>query len=142
VDGTLFARFAGDGCIVSTPIGSSAYTIAAGGPLLPVGLPAYVLTTLPAHGGFRPPLILHAESELELEVIAGFGGFRLEIDGQTRRLKARTISVRLQPDAATVVSFPDQRPFLTQLRQRGIISDSPRIIAEDERQRAAEAQES
>jgi NAD+ kinase len=142
VDGTLFARFAGDGCIVSTPIGSSAYTIAAGGPLLPVGLPAYALTTLPAHGGFRPPLILHAASELELEVVAGFGGSRLEIDGQTRQLKARTISVRLQPDAATVVAFPDQRPFLTQLRQRGIISDSPRIIAEDERRQAAEAQES
>lgn len=138
IDGTLFARFAGDGCIASTPIGSSAYTIAAGGPLLPVGLQAFALTPLPAHGGFRPPLVVHGESELELEVISGFGGSRLEVDGQARELNARTISIRFEQHAATVVSFPDQHPFLTQLRNRGIISDSPRIIAEDEREAEAE----
>jgi NAD+ kinase len=138
VDGTLFARFAGDGCIASTPIGSSAYTIAAGGPLLPVGLHAFALTPLPAHGGFRPPLVVHGDSELALEVISGFGGSRIEVDGQARALKARTISIRFQQHAATVVSFPDQHPFLTQLRNRGVISDSPRIIAEDERDAAAE----
>ncbi len=139
IDGTLFARFAGDGCIASTPIGSSAYTIAAGGPLLPVGLSAFALTPLPAHGGFRPPLVVDGSSELELEVLSGFGGSRIEVDGQTHELKARTISIRLQPDAATVVGFPDQHPFLTQLRQRGIISDSPRIIADDERDHATES---
>jgi NAD+ kinase len=141
VDGTLFARFAGDGCIASTPIGSSAYTIAAGGPLLPVGLRAFALTPLPAHGGFRPPLVVHGESELELEVTAGFGGSRLEIDGQIRDLTARTLTIHFEENAATVVGFPDQHAFLTQLRDRGIISDSPRIIADDERERAAESAE-
>jgi NAD+ kinase len=133
VDGTLFARFAGDGCIACTPVGSSAYTIAAGGPLLPVGLRAFALTPLPTHGGFRPPLVVHGESELELEVISGFGGSRLEIDGQIRKFVAKKLSIRFQENAATVVDFPDQHPFLTQLRNRGIISDSPRIIADDER---------
>ncbi len=133
VDGTLFARFAGDGCIASTPVGSSAYTIAAGGPLLPVGLKAFALTPLPTHGGFRPPLVVHGESELELEVISGYGGSRLEIDGQIRKFVAPRLSIRFEENAATVVSFPDQHPFLTQLRNRGIISDSPRIIADDER---------
>ena len=66
-------------------------------------------------------------------MIAGFGGSRLEIDGQIRELKAKRLSIRFQEDAATVVSFRDQHPFLTQLRNRGIISDSPRIIADDER---------
>ncbi len=134
VDDTLFARFAGDGCIASTPVGSSAYTIAAGGPLLPLGLQAFALTPLPAHGGFRPPLVVHGESELKLEVFSGFGGSRIEIDGQARELKARTISIRFEEHAATVVTFPGQHPFLTQLRNRGIISDSPRIIADDERE--------
>jgi NAD+ kinase len=137
VDGTLFARFAGDGCIASTPVGSSAYTIAAGGPLLPVGLQAFALTPLPTHGGFRPPLVIHGESELVLEVVSGFGGARLEIDGQVRQLNAKRLSIRFSENAATVVSFTDQHPFLTQLRDRGIISDSPRIIADDERDGAA-----
>ena len=58
LDGTLFARLAGDGCIVSTAVGSSAYTIAAGGPLLDPALQAFVLTPLPTHGGFSPPLVM------------------------------------------------------------------------------------
>ena len=71
-------------------------------------------------------------------MIAGFGGSRIEVDGQARELKARTISIRFQQHAATVVTFRDQHPFLTQLRNRGIISDSPRIMAEDEREAEAE----
>jgi NAD+ kinase len=133
VDNVLFARFAGDGCIVSTPIGSSAYTLAAGGALLPPTLDAFILTALPAHGGFRPPLVVEADSELEVEVDPGFGGARLEVDGQRRDLPAHLLKIALQPKAATAVGFDDQPSFLTQLRGRGVISDSPRILAEDAR---------
>jgi NAD+ kinase len=133
VDNVLFARFAGDGCITSTPVGSSAYTLAAGGALLPFGLDAFVLTALPAHGGFRPPLVIQADSELELEVDPGYGGARLEVDGQVHDLPAHLLKIHLQPAAATVVGFDDQPPFLTQLRRRGVITDSPRILAEDSR---------
>src|SRR5205807_8302795 len=43
IDGATFARMAGDGCIVSTPIGSSAYALAAGGPLLTPEIGGYVI---------------------------------------------------------------------------------------------------
>jgi NAD+ kinase len=133
VDNVLFARFAGDGCIVSTPVGSSAYTIAAGGPLLPPSLDAFCLTPLPAHGGFRPPLVIQSDAELELEVDPGYGGARLEVDGQRHDLPAHLLQIHLRPSAATVVGFDDQVPFLSQLRERGVITDSPRILAEDSR---------
>jgi NAD+ kinase len=133
VDNVLFARFAGDGCIVSTPVGSSAYTMAAGGALLPFGLDAFILTALPAHGGFRPPLVIQEDSELELEVDPGYGGARLEVDGQLRDLPAHLLKIRLRSKAATAVGFDDQPPFLSQLRGRGVITDSPRILAEDAR---------
>jgi NAD+ kinase len=133
VDNVLFARFAGDGCIVSTPIGSSAYTLAAGGALLPPTLDAFSLTALPAHGGFRPPLVVEADSELEVEVDPGYGGARLEVDGQRRDLPAHLLKIALRPKAATAVGFDDEPSFLTQLRGRGVISDSPRILAEDAR---------
>jgi NAD+ kinase len=139
VDNVLFARFAGDGCIVSTPVGSSAYTMAAGGALLPFGLDAFILTALPAHGGFRPPLVIQEDSELELEVDPGYGGARLEVDGQLRDLPAHLLKIRLRSKAATAVGFDDQPPFLSQLRGRGVITDSPRILAEDARRaRSAE----
>lgn len=133
VDGVLFARFAGDGCIVSTPVGSSAYSLSAGGPLLPPDMRAFVLTALPTHGGFSPPLVVGGDSELRLDTAAGYGGARLELDGQINELPGDSLSVRLRPDAATLVAFDDQEPLLEGLRRRQIIFDSPRMVAEAER---------
>jgi NAD+ kinase len=132
VDGVLYCRFAGDGCIVSTPAGSSAYTIAAGGPMLAPGVSGFVLTPLPAHGGSCPPLVLSAHSELRLRT-TGFGGVRLEVDGRIAHTGACDVTIRFLDSAATVVSFDDQEPLLTGLRRRNVIADSPRIIADDGR---------
>jgi NAD+ kinase len=133
VDGTLYARIAGDGAIVSTPIGSSGYAISAGGPLLAVGLDGFVFTALPKHGGFAPPLVIAPQSVLELEVVAGFGGARLEVDGQVAADRARTLTIRFREGMATMVSFPDQETLLAGLRRRGIIVDSPRVAADNDR---------
>jgi NAD+ kinase len=132
-DGVLFTRFAGDGCIVSTPVGSSGYTLAAGGPLLAPGLAAFVMTPLNVHGGSRAPLVLGAQSELELSTRVGYGGARVEVDGQVGDVPMGWLRVRFKPSAATVVTFADQEPLLTGLRRRQILVDSPRIIAEDGR---------
>jgi len=58
VDGAAYARTAGDGVIVATSLGSSAYTLAAGGPLLGSGHDGMVITPLADHAGFVPPLVL------------------------------------------------------------------------------------
>jgi NAD+ kinase len=133
VDGTRYTRLAGDGCIVSTPAGSSAYTIGAGGPLLALELEAFVITPLPAHGGFSPPLVLSGDSQLELEVTTGYGGGRLEVDGRALDGVPSRLSVAFERAAATVVAFSDQESHLAGLRRRGILADSPRILADDER---------
>lgn len=133
VDGSLYARIAGDGAIVSTPIGSSGYAISAGGPLLASGLEGFVFTPLPKHGGFAPPLVIPAQSVLELEVGAGFGGARLEVDGQVAADQAHSLTIRWRAHAATMVSFPDQETVLAGLRRRRIILDSPRVAADEDR---------
>jgi NAD+ kinase len=133
LDGAVFDRFAGDGCIVSTAMGSSAYALAAGGPLLAPGTDAFVLTTLPTHGGSHPPLVVAAHSALELETIAGHGGARLEVDGQVTDVRVGRLTVGLRHAVATLVAFPDQEPFLQVLRQRRIVVDSPRIVVEEGR---------
>lgn len=134
VDGELYARLAGDGCIVSTPVGSSAYAFAAGGPLLAPGASAFLLTPLPTHGGSIPPLVIGAERRLELELPHSFAGARLELDGRILRHEAVPLSVTLHPDRATLVSFAGSEPFLTALRRRGVLRDSPRVLADDARQ--------
>jgi NAD+ kinase len=138
VDGTLFARLAGDGCIVSTALGSSAYSLAAGGPLLAPGTDAYVLTPLSTHGGSRQALVVPAACELALDVAAGIGGARLEIDGQLAGKDPRDLAMRLRPGVATLVGFDDQEPLFTSLRRRGIIADSPRVVADATRRAAVE----
>jgi NAD+ kinase len=134
VDGNLYARIAGDGAIVSTPIGSSGYAISAGGPLLAGGLDGFVFTPLPKHGGFAPPLVIPAQSILELEVGAGFGGARLEVDGQVAADRVHSLTIGWQEQAATMVSFPDQETLTAGLRRRRIILDSPRVAADAERE--------
>jgi NAD+ kinase len=132
VDGILFSRLAGDGCIVSTPVGSSAYALAAGGPLIGPGTTAYLFTPLCTHGGFCPPLVIGADSELRLDTTPGHGGTRLEVDGQVAGTQVGPLTIRLRPAIATMVSFADQEPLLDGLRRR-IVIDSPRILAEDGR---------
>jgi NAD+ kinase len=134
VDGVLFARFAGDGCIVSTAVGSSAYSLSARGPLLAADMQAFVLTPLPAHGGAVPPLVVGEGSELQLDTTAGYGGWRIELDGQISEGPGASLSIRLRADAATLVEFDGQEPLLTGLRRRRIITDSPRLIVEDFRE--------
>jgi NAD+ kinase len=132
VDGSLYARIAGDGVVVSTPIGSSGYAISAGGPLLHTGVEGFVFTPLPKHGGFAPPLVVGPRSTLELEVGGGFGGARLEVDGQASRRSVGSLTITLREGVATMLSFPDQETLLTGLRRRRIIVDSPRVAADDE----------
>ena len=133
VGGDLFARLSGDGCIVSTPVGSSAYTLSAGGPLIVPGTDAFVFTPLAPHGGFCPPFVVPVGCELTLDTAAGHGGARLELDGQVSDSHMGKMVIKLRQDAATVVRFDDQEPLIAGLRRRMIIADSPRILADDAR---------
>jgi NAD+ kinase len=133
VDGTLFARLAGDGAVVSTPIGTSGYAISAGGPLFLPLVDAFVFTPLPKHGGFAPPLVIGPASELVLDVAGGFAGARLEVDGQVADVDVSALTITWRPGIVTQVSFDDQEPLLAGLRRRRILVDSPRLLAEADR---------
>ena len=133
VDGTLFARMAGDGAVVSTPIGTSGYAISAGGPLFLPQVDAFVFTPLPHHGGFAPPLVIASISELVIDVAGGFAGARVEVDGQVAGAGEGALTITFRPAVVTQVSFDDQEPLLAGLRRRRILLDSPRLLAEADR---------
>jgi NAD+ kinase len=133
IDGALFSRLAGDGCIVSTPVGSSAYALAASGPMISPDTEAYLLTPLATHGGSRQPLVIGARSTLTIEVGTGVGGARLEADGQIVTTELDTLTVGFRPAVARLVGFPGEESLFACLRRRQIIVDSPRILAEDAR---------
>ena len=136
VDGALFARIAGDGAVVSTPLGTSGYAISAGGPLLLTGVDGFVFTPLPKHGGFAPPLVIDSGSEL----VAGRHRQLRRREARGRRPGRRGVRRRLQRSRSARGSrrrsrFDDQEPLLAGLRRRRILFDSPRFLAEADRAR-------
>jgi NAD+ kinase len=137
VDDELYARMAGDGVIVSTPLGSSAYAMAAGGPLLVEGTEALVITPLVIHGGSMPPLVVRASSTVVLDAHPNWGGMEVEVDGQHSDVTGSHFVVRLVPAMATLVVLSDPGVGLTPLRSRGLIADSPRVKARDARDHPA-----
>jgi NAD+ kinase len=133
----LYARLAGDGVIVATPLGSSAYTMAAGGPLLVEGIDGFVCTPLAMHGGCAPPVVVAPDREVVLNVAPGHGGFDLEVDGHRVDSAARRFVVSMQDDYATLIGLGDPDSGLPRLRSRGLVTDSPRVLARDAREHPA-----
>ncbi len=137
VDGERLIRFAGDGLVAATPLGSTAYTLAAGGPMIAPGGSALVLTPLSPHGGVCPPLVASTANEVIVTLDPGHGGARVEVDGQIEdvleRLEPVAFPLRLEPGFATLVSFGEEETMITGLRRRRILLDSPRVLAREER---------
>ena len=68
VDGDLVTTYVSDALIVSTPTGSTAYAMAAGGPLLPPQLQNFLVLPVAAHLSLNRALVLHEEAEISILV--------------------------------------------------------------------------
>ncbi len=141
VAGERFVRFAGDGLVAATPLGSSAYTLAAGGPMLVPGTEGLVFTPLAPHGGVVPPLVTTAATSVLVTLDPGHSGARVEVDGHIRLEPPRhtpiAFKLRFEPAFARLVSLGAQESMLAGLRRRRLLLDSPRVLARDEREQAA-----
>jgi NAD+ kinase len=133
VDDQLYVRYAGDGIVVATPAGSSAYTLAAGGPILAERSDGLALTPLAPHGGCCPPLVVGADSAVKLVIEPGYAGARLEFDGQAEEAEPPELHADRVEEYATLVGLDDSEPLLAGLRRRRILIDSPRVLARDDR---------
>lgn len=93
------SAFSGDGLIVSTPIGSTAYNLSAGGPILGQEIQAFVITPICPHSLTNRPLVESADKELAISLLHDSPGATLIIDGQeTHNLTvAHQVTVRRAP---------------------------------------------
>jgi NAD+ kinase len=85
INGEAVTTYACDGLILSTPVGSTAHSLAAGGPLLRQGLQAFVITPISPHTLTNRPLVDRADSVYSLTVPDCPEGATLVIDGQIKR---------------------------------------------------------
>ena len=82
VDGDMVARFRADGVIVSTPTGSTAYNLAANGPIVMPSVNATIVTPICPHLLTIRPIVVPADSEIRLHVEGAAEQTFLTIDGQ------------------------------------------------------------
>lgn len=131
LDDELYARLAGDGVVVATPLGSSAYSMAAGGPLIVSAVDAFVCSPLAMHGGSVPPLVVPDDGVISLEVHPGHDGFAVQVDGFELTTQAQRFAISCEAGYASLIHLDGASTTgLTRLRERGLISDSPRVLAD------------
>jgi NAD+ kinase len=102
------ARFSADGLVVSTPTGSTAYSLSAGGPIVVPTLDSLILTPISAHTLALRPMVLPPQVELAIKAIDGPEQLLVTVDGQTGTTFApgETLSVRRADRPVLIVRFP------------------------------------
>ena len=68
LDNIFVDEITGDGVIVSTPTGSTAYSLSAGGAILSPGINAFIITPLSAHSLHHRPIVFSAESVCQIDL--------------------------------------------------------------------------
>lgn len=84
VDGSYFNTFAADGVILSTPSGSTAYSLAAGGPILSPDLDAFVLTPICPHTISNRPIVFMPKDKIEIRYLSKHAPLEISFDGISR----------------------------------------------------------
>jgi NAD+ kinase len=82
IDNVFVSRYQADSLIVSTPTGSTAYSLAAGGPILMPNVESFVITPVSAHSLTHRPLVVRDSSYIEIIVMTGEEEAYLSVDGQ------------------------------------------------------------
>ena len=82
VDKSFVSNYKADGLIISTPTGSTAYSMAAGGPILMPSVAAFVITPVSPHSLTHRPLVVRDSVEIEIVVKTGQEEAYLSVDGQ------------------------------------------------------------
>jgi NAD+ kinase len=82
VDGGRATRYNADGVVVSTPVGSTAYSLSLGGPILTPGADAMIVTPIAPHSLTNRPLVLEGASRLSFRVMRESPSLALVLDGQ------------------------------------------------------------
>ncbi len=118
IDGLPIASYPADGVLISTPTGSTAYNLSAGGPIVDPKMRAMMLTALAPHTLNARTLVLRAEAEITLG-IQSVGDAVLSVDGQTKLhlLTGDQVQIKASPLITRLVCV-ERQDFLEKLSNR------------------------
>ena len=126
INGNYLTTYQADGLIISTPTGSTAYSLSNGGPIIVPGTKVFSLTAVAPHSLNVRPMIIADNSELAFQVECRSSHFLLAIDGRSETLpEGSTFSIRRAPFSVKIVKRPGKRYYDT-LREKMMWGADPR----------------
>lgn len=119
VDDELIATYAADGVVISSPTGSTAYSLSAGGPVVVPTLETIIVTPVSAHTLAIRPVVCAADSRITVQAEGAPEELLITVDGQvgTKFIGNEMLSVSRAKTAIRIVRFPGSSFFAT-LRQK------------------------
>ena len=125
-DSNYVTRFVADGMVIATPTGSTAYSLAAGGPIIFPTMGAILITPLCPHALAARPLVLPADETITVELERNSEPAILIVDGQERRecRPGEKITCRKAPHKVRLV-VPKNKTYYEILRSKMKWSGKP-----------------
>lgn len=117
-DGQLIAAYRADGLIIATPTGSTAYNMAAGGPIVVPGQVAMTVTPICAHALTNRPLVINADAMIRLELNSEARGVILTVDGQWAHSFLPGDVVEMTAAKRPLVMFVSAQSFFDVMRDK------------------------
>jgi NAD+ kinase len=117
LDGASIARYKADGLIISTPTGSTAYNLAAGGPILTPDLEAIVLTPICPHTLTNRPVVMRGGARIVVTNVSS-SPVTLTVDGQWSRELGPSDSIVVEKAERPLRTFRPPSAFFAILRKK------------------------
>lgn len=119
VDGQHVSKYRSDGLILSTPTGSTAYNVSAGGPIVYPTMGAIIVTPISSHMLTNRPLVLPAESHIEVTLRSVPDDVYVTVDGQVGKKLESGDRVIVQKSSRLVqLIAPEGKNFFDVLRDK------------------------
>jgi NAD+ kinase len=113
VDGDSIGTYAADGVIISTPTGSTAYSLSAGGPVVVPTVESILLTPISAHALGVRPLVVSPDAEVVVDTTQSSEALMVTVDGQvgTNLVPGEKLVVRRSPNPVIIIRMPHNSFF-------------------------------
>lgn len=118
LDGEYLTSYWADGLIVSTPTGSTGYSLSCGGPVLTPNVNSLVITPMAPHNLNARPLVITDETQIELRVSGREEQFLISLDSRIAAVSKDTIvKIKKAPFTISVIEFKEES-FLNTIRKK------------------------
>ena len=118
IDSNSVATYNGDGVIISTPTGSTAYSLSAGGPILAPSCHSFLLTPLAPHNLTMRPIVMPDSSVVSLHIATRNNEASVSVDNRTFKVANNAVLTIRKAERCVRLAVPHNKSFFDSLRNK------------------------